>query len=137
MKLMKVQIKEKQTELVEVPQAELEDGREAYRGGGVAAKLPSRGGGSPRTGGLRSPHGGFGFPARRVWVPRTGEMGALRRGALHLPGELYLGALAVEERAGDELVGMVGKGEPAKVVQVPGEHSPHKRLAADALHELA
>jgi len=66
MKLTKVQIKEKQTELVEVPQAEVELRGEAGRGGGVAAKLPSRGVGSPRTGGLRSPHGGFGFPARGV-----------------------------------------------------------------------
>ena len=68
MKLMKVQIKEKQTELVEVPQAEVELRGEAGRGGRRlgGARLPSRGVAlparrvrAPRTEGLTFPHGGF------------------------------------------------------------------------------
>ena len=50
-----------------------------------------------------------------------------------LVGEFDFGAVAVEESAGDELLRVVGKRKLAKVVDMPREDSPDKRLAADAL----
>jgi hypothetical protein len=41
--------------------------------------LPARGVDSPRTEGLRSPHGGFHFPARGKQLPRTGVRGKRKK----------------------------------------------------------